>query len=181
MHAYCRAEPPSLLDVLELLNADLRGSSVRGSTPIARDPSSGALSIAIGRSDAPQAGHEHLQGAFDGYDLDACTRRSREGHLDAAMGLPLPLNACDDYARGYLSFNPDDGRRLVAGDDDARQAVVRQMHADGLLPERRRTVDSDAHRIASPGWQASIWILAAYVAGLATETIVALLRHVVAA
>lgn len=162
--------------VFELHNADLSGSSVRGSTPIARDPTSGRLGFAVARADAPLAGHEHLQGAFDGYDLDTCIRRSREGHLAAAMGLPLPLNACDDFARGYLNFNPDDGERLDAGAEEVRQTVLRQMHANGELPERRKVIQSDAHRVCMQRWEFGMWLVAALMTGLAAQNMLAALR-----
>jgi len=176
MHAtISRADALGTPEVLELHNADLQRSSVRGFTPIITTPD-GRFHFEAGHPDAPQEGHEHLQGAFDGYDLDAGTRLSKAGHLAAAMGQPLAPDAPEDFRRGYLTYRPEDGERFGAAVDEERQQVVRRMYEDGLLPDRRRSVESQAHRVATPGWEQAMWLVVAYTTGLATPGIIEGLR-----
>lgn len=156
-------------EVLELHNADLRESSVRGLGQTGRG------------CDAPLAGHEHMHGAFDGYDL-AATRaganleaeqaRSKQGFMDAAMGVPMNWDACDDYRRGYRNYRAEDGARFCADAASDVQRITGYMRRDGLLPDRRvetpRTGFTAAHVVG--------WSLVAFVGGLAAPGIVAGLR-----
>ena len=105
---------------------------------------------------------------------DADSDLIRAGYMTAAMGLPLDPDAPDAFQRGYCNFRPEDGH--PAGLEQERSDVVRRLYEDGLLPERRRGVESQAHRFA--GWDAAAWLIVAFVAGLAWPGIIAGLRAV---
>ena len=95
-------------EVLEMHNADLSDASVRGVTPILRG-ADGRLHYGVPeRQAAPLAGHEHMQGAFDGYDLSASRKdvsleaqqdRSKQGYMDAAARIKPSRDVVRDEAR----------------------------------------------------------------------------------
>ena len=105
---------------------------------------------------------------------DADSDLIRAGYMTAAMGQALDPDAPEAFRRGYCNYRPDDGH--PAGLEQERSEVVRRLYADGMLPERRRGVDSQAHRFA--GWEAAMWLLVAFVAGLAWPGIIAAARAV---
>jgi hypothetical protein len=98
---------------------------------------------------------------------------SQAGYMCAGMGRALPEDAPDDFRRGYFSYRPSDGERFGKTPEEAEQDVRRQMYADGLLPERRQTIQSDAHRVAMPRWEFGMWLVVALVAGLAAPAFIA--------
>lgn len=98
----------------------------------------------------------------------------RAGYMSAAMGLPLDPDAPEPFVRGHFSYRPEDGR--PAGLEQERSEVVRRLYADGLLPERRRGVESQAHRYT--GWDVLLAAVVALVAGLAAPELIAGLRAV---
>ena len=165
-------------EVLELQNADLHGTSERGFTPILRGVD-GRLVLGLPeRNDAPLAGHEHMQGAFDDYDLSASRKdvnleaqqdRSKQGYMDAAMGVPMNWDACDHYRRGYRNYRAEDGARFAADSVADVQRITGYMRRDGLLPDRRvetpRTGFTLAHVVG--------WSLVAFVGGLAAPGVLA--------
>ena len=105
---------------------------------------------------------------------DADSDLIRAGYMTAAMGLPLDPDAPDAFQRGYCNFRPEDGH--PAGLEQERSEVVRRLYADGMLPERRRGVDSQAHRFT--GWDVLLAAVVALVAGLAAPELIAGLRAV---
>ena len=105
---------------------------------------------------------------------DADADLIRAGYMSAAMGLPLDPDAPEPFVRGHFNYRPEDGH--PAGLEQERSEVVRRLYADGMLPERRRGVESQAHRLA--GWEAAMWLIVAFVAGLAWPGIIAGLRAV---
>lgn len=175
-------------EVLELHNADLHGTSERGFTPILRG-ADGRLHYGVPeRNDAPLAGHEHMQGAFDGYDFGAARRGLeatpdglqpmgldaegtllRAGYLAAAMGRALDPEAPPEFRRGYGNFRKEDGGGFCADAAADVDRVLGYMRRDGLLPDRRvetpRTGYTLAHVVG--------WSLVALVGGLAAPGVVA--------
>ena len=106
---------------------------------------------------------------------DADSDLIRAGYMAAAMGLPMADSAPEHFVRGYLSYRLEDEQQPI-GVDEVYEDVVRRLYADGMLPERRRGIDSQAHRFA--GWEAAMWLLVAFVAGLAWPGIIAAARAV---
>ena len=98
----------------------------------------------------------------------------RAGYLTAATNRKLDPDTPAEFQRGYHSHRPEDGH--PAGLEQERSEVVRRLYAYGMLPERRRGVESQAHRLA--GWESAMWLIVAFVAGLAWPGIIAGLRAV---
>jgi hypothetical protein len=165
-----KADALGTAEVLEMHNADLSDASVRGFTPILRG-ADGRLHYGVPeRQAAPLAGHEHMQGAFDGYDLSASKKtvnleaqqdRSKQGYMDAAMGVPMNWDACDDYRRGYRNYRSEDGARFGADAVADVQRITGYMRRDGLLPDRRIETPRAGYTLAHVvGWLAAPGIVA---------------------
>lgn len=105
---------------------------------------------------------------------DADADLIRAGYMSAAMGLPLDPDAPEPFVRGHFNYRPEDGH--PAGLEQERSEVVRRLYADGMLPERRRGVESQAHRYT--GWDVLLAAVVALVAGLAAPELIAGLRAV---
>lgn len=170
----CRTDAigmPVSTDVVALRNVDLADTSVRGFTPIIRTPD--------GRLEFDTRQPEPLPGAFDSSDIDACIRLSKAGHMAAAMGKPLDPGMPEDYRRGYLNYRPDDGERFGADMEPVYQDVTGRMRADGLLPDRRRNIESQAHRVGAPAWEQAMWLVVVFVGGVAAPGVIDGLRRLV--
>lgn len=90
----------------------------------------------------------------------------RTGWMHAAMGLPLPADASDEFVCGYRRFRATDGRPMDATVPELYSQIEGQMRADGILPDRRKPVSHDL-RIAR--W---LWIAVAFAVGRGWENIV---------
>ena len=105
---------------------------------------------------------------------DADSDLIRAGYMTAATGRALDPDAPEAFVRGYFNYRPEDGH--PTGLEQERSEVVRRLYADGMLPERRRGVDSQAHRFT--GWDVLLAAVVALVAGLAAPELIAGLRAV---
>lgn len=112
---------------------------------------------------------------FDPAPHDPEIELARAGWMSAAMGLPLDPDAPEAFRVGYSSYRHDDGAALDAIEDE-RSETLRRLYADGMLPERRRGVESQAHRYT--GWDVLLAAVVALVAGLAAPELIAGLRAV---
>lgn len=106
--------------------------------------------------------------------MDHDNIQMRAGYLTAATKRRLDPDAPAEFQRGYHSYRHEDGH--PAGLEQERSEVVRRLYADGLLPERRRGVESQAHRYT--GWDVLLAAVVALVAGLAAPELIAGLRAV---
>src|SRR5690606_14425340 len=150
--------------------ADPQGS---GSPPAAPQREAAAHRAQCAQGSEPVSAVADRSARFD-IVRDADADLIRAGYMSAAMGLPLDPDAPEPFVRGHFNYRPEDGH--PAGLEQERSEVVRRLYADGMLPERRRGVESQAHRLA--GWESAMWLIVAFVAGLAWPGIIAGLRAV---